>query len=213
MIFGDGVLNLVLDSTNQSLPQGTVKLTKGELVRFLGMQLAIATTTGFGRDEFWLSDVARRDMWRSPPYNFNLLMSKTRYLLILKHLSFAIDDPPPFRDKFWRIRQILSLWNCNMTEIFSCSFVACLDESMSLWLNGWTCPGWTFVPRKPWSMGNEYHTMCCGVTSIMFAINLVEGSDRPKELPSLDPEKKGPTVSLLLRMRKPLYTKGTDFRV
>jgi len=92
---------------------------------------------------------------------------------------------------------------------FSCSFVACLDETMSLWLNRWTCPGWTFVPRKPWSMGNEYHTMCCGVTSIIFSIDLVEGSDRPRELPSLDAEKKGPTVSLLLRMCKPLYTKGT----
>ena len=89
-----------------------------------------------------------------------------------------------------------------MSEIFSCSFVACLDESMSLWLNRWTCPGLNFVPRKPWSMGNEYHTMCCGVTSIMFSIDLVEGSDRPRELPSLDAEKKGPTVSLLLRMCK-----------
>ena len=96
-----------------------------------------------------------------------------------------------------------------MAEVFSCSWVACLDESMSLWLNRWTCPGWIFVPRKPWSMGNEYHSMCCGMTSIMFAIDLVEGSDRPKELPSLDPDKKGPTVSLLLRMCKPLYTKGT----
>jgi len=96
-----------------------------------------------------------------------------------------------------------------MAEVFSCSWVACLDESMSLWLNRWTCPGWTFVPRKPWSMGNEYHSMCCGMTSIMFANDLVEGSDRPKELPSLDPENKGPTVSLLLRICKPLYTKGT----
>jgi len=30
-----------------------------------------------------------------------------------------------------------------------------------------------------------------------------------QQLPSLNPEKKGPTVSLLLRMCKPLYTKGT----
>ena len=43
--------------------------------------------------------------------------------------------------------------------------------------------------------------MCCGVRSIMFSIYLVEGSDRPKEI------QKGPTVSLLLRMCKPLYTK------
>ena len=56
-------------------------------------------------------------------------------------------------------------------------------------------------------MGNEYHSMCCGVTSIMFSIDLVEESDRPKEVPPFHPEKKGPTVSLLLRMCKPLYTK------
>ena len=118
MFFGDGMLNLVLDSTNQNLPQGMVKVTKGELCRFLGMQFAIATTSGFTRDDFWLSDVARKDMWRTTPYNFNMLISKTRYLLILKHLSFTKDELPPFRDKFWRIRQILSLWNCNMTEIF-----------------------------------------------------------------------------------------------
>jgi len=36
----------------------------------------------------------------------------------------------------------------------------------------------------------------------MFSIYLVEGSDRPKEI------QKGPTVSLLLRMCKPLCTKG-----
>ena len=148
-------------------------------------------------------------MWRAPPYNFNLLLSKARFLLITKHLSFCSSTPPAFRDKFWRVREMINVWNRNMAEVFSCSWVACLDESMSLWLNRWTCPGWTFVPRKPWSMGNEYHSMCCGMTSIMFAIDLVEGSDRPKELPSLDPDKKGPTVSLLLRMCKPLYTKGT----
>ena len=39
----------------------------------------------------------------------------------------------------------------------------------------------------------------------MFVIDLVG----PKELPSLDPEKKGPTVSLLLQMCKCLYSSGT----
>ena len=55
---------------------------------------------------------------------------------------------------------MINEWNRNMAEVFSCSWVACLDEPMSLWLNRWTCPEWTFVPRKPWSMGNEYHSMC-----------------------------------------------------
>ena len=96
-----------------------------------------------------------------------------------------------------------------MAKTFKCSKVVCLDEFMSLWSNRWTCPGWTFYSRKMWSMGYEYHSMCCGLSSIMFSIDLVEGKDRPEEALSLDLEKQGPTVSLLLRMCKSLYTTGT----
>ena len=32
----------------------------------------------------------------------------------------------------------------------------------------WTCPGWMFVPRKPHPTGNEYHSICCGVSGIMY---------------------------------------------
>ena len=39
-------------------------------------------------------------------------------------------------------------------------------------------------------MGNEYHSMCCGVMPIMFSIDLVEGGYRTKEIPSLDQEKR-----------------------
>ncbi len=156
-----------------------------------------------------MSSAERRRSLRPPPYDFNNFLSKSRFDLIIKHLSYTSRMPPNFRDKFWRVREMIEEWNRNMSEVFRCSWVACLDESMSIWLNRWTCPGWIFVPRKPWPMGNEYHTMCCGISAIMFVIDLVEGKDRPPELPSLDPEKKGPTVSLLLRMCKCLYSTGT----
>eukprot|EP00957_Ditylum_brightwellii_P114223 8708447-Ditylum_brightwellii.AAC.1 len=80
---------------------------------------------------------------------------------------------------------------------------------MSLWLNRWSCPGWIFVPRKLWSMGDEYHSMCCGMSSIMFVIEMVEGKYWQKELPSLDPEKKGQTAALLLHMCRSAYYTGT----
>jgi hypothetical protein len=57
-----------------------------------------------------------------------------------------------------------------------------LDESMSVWTNMWTCPGWMFVPWKPHPMGNKYHSICCGVSGIMYAIELVQGKDRPPQL-------------------------------
>ena len=60
LLFGDGLLELILNSTNQNLPHGTMKMTKAELVRYLGMQLAISTTSGFARDDFWTSGGGRR---------------------------------------------------------------------------------------------------------------------------------------------------------
>ena len=43
----------------------------------------------------------------------------------------------------------------------------------------------------------------------MFVIDLVEGRNKPKEVPSLDPQKNGLTFSLLLRMYQSLCIKGT----
>ena len=97
-------------------------------------------------------------------------------------------------------------WNENMTEIFTPSWVSCLDESMSIWFNKWTCPGWMFVPRKLHPFGNEYHSVCCGETSIMWGIELVEGKDSPRERPK-DPNESllGKMGALLLRMCRPIY--------
>jgi len=38
-----------------------------------------------------------------------------------------------------------------------------------------------FVPRKPHPFGNECDRICCGLSNIMFGIDLVEGKDAPKE--------------------------------
>ncbi|KAL7549033.1 hypothetical protein ACHAWF_012294, partial [Thalassiosira exigua] len=80
---------------------------------------------------------------------------------------------------------------------------------MSIWHNRWTCPGWVFCPRKPHPFGNEYHSAYCGITGIMFVIELVEGKDRPRELgvPGYEREY-GKTGALLLRMLKSYFATG-----
>ena len=101
---------------------------------------------------------------------------------------------------------MIKAWNTNMHRVFKSAWVCCIDESMSSWLNKFTCPGWMFVPRKPRPFGNEYHTICCGLTGILFAMELVEGKDRPTQLPSPPPHMK--TTSLLLELCKSLYGSG-----
>ena len=65
-----------------------------------------------------------------------------------------------------------------------------------------------FVPRKPWPFGNEYHTVCCCSSGIMWGIDLVEGKDRPQQLGIQQYDNFGSTVGLLLRMLSPIYHKG-----
>ena len=99
-------------------------------------------------------------------------MSAKRFKTITANLRFTNTSPPAFRDPFWQVRLILQAWNDNMAAQFLASWVLCLDESMSIWHNRWTCPGWVFCPRKPHPYGNEYHTLCCGLCGILCALEI-----------------------------------------
>ena len=98
----------------------------------------------------------------------------------------------------------------NMVENFVPGYMNCLDESMSIWTNKFTCPGFMFVPHKPWPFGNEYHTICCCTSGIMWEIDLVEGKDCPKALGQQEFDNMGTTVGLLLQMLAPIFHKATE---
>ena len=135
-----------------------------------------------------------------------MYMSRKRFETILFALSFTLSSPPSFLDRFWQIRDLIDAWNKNMQNNFKSGYITCLDESMSTWNNKFTCPGWMFVPRKPRPFGNEYHTICCGVSGVLFAMELVEGKDRPPQLPS--PPQNEKTIHLLLALCKSIYGSG-----
>ena len=81
------------------------------------------------------------------------------------------------------MNELIVAFNEHSQSCFSPGWVNCLAESMSIWTNQWTCPGWMFVPRKPYPMGNEYHSLCCGLSGVMYSIELVEGKDQLRQLP------------------------------
>ena len=133
-------------------------------------------------------------------------MSMKRFDAITAALSFTAASKPTYRDKFWEVRQLIVEWNKNMAEAFSPSWILCLDESMSIWHSRWTCPGWVFCPHKPHPFGNEYHSACCGMSGLMFSVELVEGKDRPVDLGPPEFESSfGKTGELLLRMLKSCF--------
>jgi hypothetical protein len=134
-------------------------------------------------------------------------MGKRRFQAITKCLTFTDTIPLAYRDKFWQVRQMIRAWNENMANRFVTAWVMCLDESMSIWHNTWTCPGWIFCPRKPHPFGNEYHTTCCGLYNILFSIEIVEGKDAPSQV-DVPYSPHGKTVGLLMRMLKSYFHTG-----
>ena len=104
---------------------------------------------------------------------------------------------------------MVEAWVVNMVENFVPGYVNCLDKSMSIWTNKFKCPGFMFVPCKPWPFGNEYHTIGCSTSGIIWGIDLVEGKDHPRALGQQEFNNMGSsTVGLLLRMLAPIFHKG-----
>jgi Transposase IS4 len=196
--------DVVLKKINENI-EGTSVLY-GELLRWLGCWLAMATITGPQRNAFW--SVAEPNFLKGAPFRLNKIISGNRFNSILAAIEYTDDNPPPYNDRFHHIRSLVDAWNKNMQEHFVCSWVACLDESMSVWNTQYTCPGFMVVPRKPHPLGNEWHTIACGLCGILFRLELVEGKDAPPEKPAPEFNDKGKTVGLLLRLTRPIWGAG-----
>ena len=165
----------------------------------------MATVNGPDHDDSW--SIGEVDCFVGAPMWLHNFMSRKHFEVILKTLAITARQPPAFRDRFWVVQEMLEVWNSKMMEQFTPSWVSCLDESMSTWTNRYSCPGWMFVPRKPWPFGNEYHTVCCSLSGILWQMELVEAKDSPSEIiPKFNNQ--GKTVGLLLRVLEPIFGKG-----
>jgi Transposase IS4 len=195
------VINVIIPQTNQKL--AAELLTYGEFLKWLGVWFLMATIQGPSRHDYWRN--ARIDMYSGAPYRFNDIIKRSRFDAILSALTLTGKTPPLYVDRFFQVRELIAAWNENMFTTFSPGWISCLDESMMTWTNKYSCPGFMFVPRKPHPFGNEWHTICCGLSSIMFSIELVEGKDRPPQREPIEFENLGKTGGLLLRLTKSLW--------
>ncbi|KAL7463510.1 hypothetical protein ACHAXS_003872 [Conticribra weissflogii] len=132
------------------------------------------------REEWWLAKpICKRS---GAPFQLTKYIKKSRFLQITTAITYTDKDPPPFQDKFYDVRQLLDAFNLHYEQNYIPSWMNCLDESMSSWLNQY-CPGFMFVPRKPHPSGNEYHSIADGDQGkpIMWCVKLQEGKDQPKD--------------------------------
>ena len=144
-------------------------------------------------------------------FTLSMYMSHTRFELILQHIKYTKLNPPTYKDRFWEVCEMLDKWNKNMATNFVPSWINCIDESMSKWLNEYTCPGYMFVPCKPWPFGNENHDAGCADSNIIWSLELLEGKDRPLQLNKKQFDDLGKTVGTLLRLTEPVWGSGKVF--
>ncbi len=102
-------------------------------------------------------------MFEGAPFRLNLVMSLKWYREIMAGMRFTAVPPPTiktdgFLDRFHEVHYMIEMFNQYYAENYHPSWLNCLDESMSLWLNKF-CPGYMCVPRKPHPFGNEYHSI------------------------------------------------------
>ena len=64
-----------------------------------------------------------------------------------------------YKDTFHEVRHLIDSWNTNIVEVNIYGWVSYLDQIMSILMSRWKFPWFMFVPRKPHTIGNEYHTI------------------------------------------------------
>ena len=94
--------------------------------------------------EFWASYPI--EAFCGAPLWLGCWMSRKQFDAILGALMYTDKDHPGYVDKFWEVHQMLKEWGNNMPSQFKPGWSNCLDESMSVWTNKFTCPRSMFVP-------------------------------------------------------------------
>ena len=94
--------------------------------------------------------------------------------LFLALLSRLLTPPPPsYQDKLYELQQIIVALNGHIQKVFITSWISCLDKSISVWMNNFICLGFVLFPHKSPPKGNEYHTIFCGESGIMYVWEIV----------------------------------------
>ena len=80
-----------------------------------------------------------------------------------------------------------------------------LDENIQEWMSKYNFTAWMWVGRNPHPFGNERHTISCGLSTIMWFAEILEGRDRPPERGRPELGEIGKTVGTILRRTRPIW--------
>ena len=124
---------------------------------------------------------AKPQISEGAPFRLNNYMPRASFEGILLSLNYTDRKYVEYNDGLFHICKKEESWNMNMAEDFDTSWINVLDESMMEWFNKYA-PGFMCIGRKPHPLGNESHTICCCLASILRRSQIAEGKDHPQQL-------------------------------
>ena len=174
LYFVDYIKDVVIPDTNKRL-NSAINLSDHFCV--IVFRLIMACYVGHSLRDFFLKGPITPH--KVAPICLNHIISARRLENINQVMSYTNIFIPEFNDPFLQQRQMQEDCNRNMAAHFEPSWVSVLDDSIQEWINRYICPGWIFVPRKPHTFGNDYHTIVCAEYKVIYNVDIAKGKDRP----------------------------------
>ena len=85
-------------------------------------------------------------MYEGALYCLSSYMTQRHFEEILSSLRYTNRTPTQQHDQFGEIHQLVEVWNAHVMENFILSWINTIDESISKWINEYTCPGYIMYP-------------------------------------------------------------------
>ena len=219
LMFPPKQLTLMITLTNRNLTTFARKkeVTKGELIKFLGILILMTRVKGRKRRDLWRTTSACKYLGA---YNFGSTgMSRHRWEEIWSALRWseqAAVRPDGMSHERWRwhlISDFVKNFNDFRATNFLPSDLLCIDESMSKWygLGGqWInigLPMYVAMERKPVS-GCEIQNVCCARSRIMMQIKIVESMEEENTHAQVDDSGLLHGVNVMLKLLHPWKNHG-----
>jgi hypothetical protein len=128
----NGFFDVCIPMTNKGLAK---KVDLREFYVFLGCIFNMSCYQGIPDWELWWS-LHPIDMFDGAPFRLNAYMSRNRFCEIMQALQYTDKaEPLFFIDQFHEVRQMIDSFNNHYKNRYWPSWLSCIDESMSTWLN------------------------------------------------------------------------------
>jgi hypothetical protein len=174
------------DFTNERLNNVKLHVSTGELIKCIGLKLAMVLSRKIGGiRSYWKSDESTDSTSSCDNFKQKYSITMKRFETIFYALSIGPITDPMINgkaDPWFPVRELIQSFNFHTQKSVCPGSFLCVDESMSRWKGRGAdiagCEGLphvTKIARKPEGIGLELKAVACADTGIILGLELMEG--------------------------------------